>query len=431
MFNTYKEAISWIHGRLKFGVKPGLLRMERLMEKLGHPEKKIRAIHVAGTNGKGSTVSFIRSVLQEAGYTVGTFTSPYIITFNERISVNGTPISDEEWRQLVNEIKPFVDELDETDAGTVTEFEIITACAFLYFAKQSGIDFVIFEAGLGGKYDSTNIVEPLLTVITSIGHDHMAILGHTIEAIAGEKAGIIKEGIPIITGVNQPEALGVIEAEAEEKQAPYQSLYETCRLFNEAALPSGESFSLETDVKRYENIQTSLIGIHQRQNAALAILAAEWLNRLTYADISEDALRNGLKKASWPGRFEQLQERPVVYADGAHNEEGIEKLAETVKQRFAGDTIHVVFSALKDKPYQEMIKKLETVADSIHFSSFDFPRASSAKDLYDASSLTNKSFDEDPDSVKAWIEQKDGADDIIIITGSLYFISEMRKRLIS
>ncbi len=218
MFNTYKEAISWIHGRLKFGVKPGLLRMEKLMEKLEHPEKNIRAIHVAGTNGKGSTVSFIRSVLQEAGYTVGTFTSPYMITFNERISVNGMPITDEEWRTLVTDIKPIVDELDKTDAGTVTEFEIITACAFLYFAKRADIDFVIFEAGLGGTFDSTNIVKPLLSVITSIGHDHMAILGNTIEEIAGQKAGIIKNSIPVITGVNQPEALGVIEAEAEKSR---------------------------------------------------------------------------------------------------------------------------------------------------------------------------------------------------------------------
>lgn len=430
MFNTYKEAISWIHGRLKFGVKPGLLRMERLMEKLEHPEKNIRAIHVAGTNGKGSTVSFIRSVLQEAGYTVGTFTSPYIITFNERISVNGTPISDEEWRALVNEIKPIVDELDKTDAGTVTEFEIITACAFLYFAKRDDIDFVIFEAGLGGTFDSTNIVKPLLSVITSIGHDHMAILGNTIEEIAGQKAGIIKKATPVITGVNQPEALGVIEAEAEKKQAPCQSLFKTCRLFNEAALPYGESFSLETEMKCYDDIQTSLIGIHQRQNAALAILAAEWLNRLTVAAISEEALRNGLKKASWPGRFERLQSRPLVFADGAHNEEGVETLTETIRQRFADKNIHVVFSALKDKPYQEMIKKLETEADSIHFVSFDFPRASSAEDLYNASSLANKSFDENPDSVTEWIKQKDGADDVTIITGSLYFISEMRKRLI-
>lgn len=162
----------------------------------------------------------------------------------------------------------------------------------------------------------------------------------------------------------------------------------------------------------------------------MAILAAEWMNRLGAAAISEEAMRNGLKKASWPGRFERLQSRPLVFADGAHNEEGVDTLTETIRQRFADKNVHVVFSALKDKPYQEMIKKLETEADSIHFVSFDFPRASSAEALYNASSLTDKSFDENPDSVKEWIEQKDGADDVIIITGSLYFISEMRKRLI-
>ncbi|MGN7374121.1 bifunctional folylpolyglutamate synthase/dihydrofolate synthase [Bacillus halotolerans] len=430
MFTAYEEARSWIHSRLKFGVKPGLDRMKQLMARLDHPEKKIRALHVAGTNGKGSTVAFIRSMLQEAGYTVGTFTSPYIITFNERISVNGTPITDEEWVTLVNQVKPIVEALDQTEHGQPTEFEIMTACAFLYFAAYHQVDFVIFETGLGGRYDSTNVVEPLLTVITSIGHDHMNILGNTIEEIAGEKAGIIKEGIPIVTAVTQPEALQVIRHEAERKSAPFQSLHDTSRIYNEKALPAGEQFSLKTGETCYEDIRTSLIGTHQRQNAALSILAAEWLNRENIAEISDAALRSGLVKAAWPGRLELVQEHPPVFLDGAHNEEGIDKLTETMKQRFPDSDICVVFSALKDKPYHDMIKKLETIAHSIHFASFDFPRASLAKDLYDASEISSKSWNEDPEHVIKLIESKKGSNDIVLITGSLYFISDIRKRML-
>ncbi|MBV5123195.1 bifunctional folylpolyglutamate synthase/dihydrofolate synthase [Bacillus halotolerans] len=430
MFTAYEEARSWIHSRLKFGVKPGLDRMKQLMARLDHPEKNIRALHVAGTNGKGSTVAFIRSMLQEAGYTVGTFTSPYIITFNERISVNGTPITDEEWVTLVNQVKPIVEELDQTEHGQPTEFEIMTACAFLYFAAYHQVDFVIFETGLGGRYDSTNVVEPLLTVITSIGHDHMNILGNTIEEIAGEKAGIIKEGIPIVTAVTQPEALQVIRHEAERKSAPFQSLHDTSRIYNEKALPAGEQFSLKTGETCYEDIRTSLIGTHQRQNAALSILAAEWLNRENIAEMNDAALRSGLIKAAWPGRLELVQEHPPVYLDGAHNEEGIDKLTETMKQRFPDSDICVVFSALKDKPYHDMIKKLETIAHSIHFASFDFPRASLAKDLYDASEISSKSWNEDPEHVIKLIDSKKGSNDIVLITGSLYFISDIRKRML-
>jgi dihydrofolate synthase/folylpolyglutamate synthase len=404
--------------------------MKQLMERLDHPEKKIRALHVAGTNGKGSTVAFIRSMLQEAGYTVGTFTSPYIITFNERISVNGTPITDEEWVTLVNQVKPIVEELDQTEHGQPTEFEIMTACAFLYFAAYHQVDFVIFETGLGGRYDSTNVVEPLLTAITSIGHDHMNILGNTIAEIAGEKAGIIKDGIPMVTAVTQPEALQVIRHEAERKSAPFQSLHDTCRIYNEEALPAGEQFSFKTGEKCYADIRTSLIGTHQRQNAALSILAAEWLNRENIAEISDAAIRTGLVKAAWPGRLELVQEHPPVYLDGAHNEEGIDKLTETMKQRFPDSDICVVFSALKDKPYHDMIKKLETIAHSIHFASFDFPRASLAKDLYDASEIVSKSWSEDPEKVIKLIESKKGSNDIVLITGSLYFISDIRKRML-
>lgn len=430
MFNTFDEALSWLNGRLKFGIKPGLERMEWLLEALGHPEKKMKAVHVAGTNGKGSTIAFIRSILHEAGYTAGTFTSPYIVTFNERISVDGIPISDEEWMALFNEIAPLVLELEKTELGAATEFEIITACAFLYFATYRKTDFVIFETGLGGRLDSTNVVNPILTVITSIGRDHTAILGDTLEEIAAEKAGIIKQGVPVLTAVHQREAAGVIKRKAAEKGALYISLQETCDIYGELSLPDGERFSLKTPEQQYEQLETGLIGTHQRQNASLAVLAAEWLAAENYADISREALRAGLKKAAWAGRFEKVLEQPLTYIDGAHNKEGVGRLAETVAAHFGDRNIHVCFSALKDKPYQDMICEIEAFASSVHFTSFDFPRAESAQKLYEQSRACHKTRAENIDSVFRFIEEK-AADEkaVVIITGSLYFISAVRAAL--
>ncbi|KUF21415.1 bifunctional folylpolyglutamate synthase/dihydrofolate synthase [Bacillus sp. G1(2015b)] len=431
LFTTYHEAIDWIHSRLAFGVKPGLERMKWLMNRLGNPEQSIKTVHVAGTNGKGSTIAFTRSVLQAAGYSVGTFTSPFILTFNERISVNGVPIEDEEWLSLVNEIKPFVDELDQTELGATTEFEIITACAFAYFAHVHQVDFVLLETGLGGRLDSTNIAVPILTAITSIGHDHMAILGDTLEQIAAEKAGIIKEGIPMITAVHQPEALAVIHNTAKEKNAECISLHDTCSFDEQQPTETGERFTLRTSKKQYPQLETGLIGTHQRQNASLAVLLIEWLEQEGYISVTEEQIYEGIRQAAWAGRFEKVKDHPPVYLDGAHNEEGIDRLIETVQAHFSSKQVHICFSALKDKPYKQMIQKLEAVSSSIHFVSFDFPRAESAEKLYVCSQLDAKSYDDDPRTVLEFIQKKsDDPSAVIIVTGSLYFISDIRNRMI-
>ncbi|MBY0190289.1 MULTISPECIES: folylpolyglutamate synthase/dihydrofolate synthase family protein [Bacillus] len=431
LFTTYHEAIEWIHSRLAFGVKPGLERMKWLMNRLGNPEQSIKAIHVAGTNGKGSTIAFTRSVLQAAGYSVGTFTSPFILTFNERISVNGAPIEDEEWLSLVNEIKPLVDELDQTELGAATEFEIITACAFAYFDHVHQVDFVLLETGLGGRLDSTNIAVPILTTITSIGHDHMAILGDTLEQIAAEKAGIIKEGIPMITAVHQPEALSVIQNTAKEKNAECISLHDTCSFDEQQPTETGERFTLRTSKRQYPQLETGLIGTHQRQNASLAVLLIEWLEQEGYISVTEGQIYEGIRQAVWAGRFEKVKDHPPVYLDGAHNEEGIDRLIETVQAHFSTKQVHICFSALKDKPYKQMIQKLEAVSSSIHFVSFDFPRAESAEKLYVCSQLDAKSYDDDPRTVLEFIQKKsDDPSAVILVTGSLYFISDIRNRMI-
>ncbi|TQR24581.1 bifunctional folylpolyglutamate synthase/dihydrofolate synthase [Bacillus safensis] len=431
LFTTYHEAIEWIHSRLAFGVKPGLERMKWLMNRLGNPEQSIKAIHVAGTNGKGSTIAFTRSVLQAAGYSVGTFTSPFILTFNERISVNGVPIEDEEWLSLVNKIKPLVDELDQTELGAATEFEIITACAFAYFAHVHQVDFVLLETGLGGRLDSTNIAVPILTAITSIGHDHMSILGDTLEQIAAEKAGIIKEGIPMITAVHQPEALDVIQNTAKEKNAECISLHDTCSFDEQQPTETGERFTLRTSRGQYPQLETGLIGTHQRQNASLAVLLIEWLEQEGYISVTEEQIYEGIRQAVWAGRFEKIKDQPPVYLDGAHNEEGIDRLIETVQAHFSSKQVHICFSALKDKPYKQMIQKLEAVSSSIHFVSFDFPRAEAAEKLYVCSQLDTKSYDDDPRTVLEFIQKKsDDPSAVILVTGSLYFISDIRNRMI-
>jgi len=425
MFTTYQEALDWIHARLKLGIKPGLKRMEWMMERLGRPETKIKAVHIGGTNGKGSTVTYLRSILQAGGYTVGTFTSPYIEQFNERISVNGKPISDQEILDLTNVIVPLADELEETDLGGPTEFEVITAMAFYYFAHVYQPDIVLYEVGLGGRFDSTNVIKPLASIITNIGLDHTNILGDTHEEIAFEKAGIIKEHTPIFTAVQHPGARKVIEEQAEQLEAPFYPIGEDFFLIGQRSLPKGEAFTLETKSARLDDLQISMIGRHQTENAALAVRTAQYLAQQGFP-LTEDAIRNGLKEAYWPGRFEILSENPLVIVDGAHNDEGISTLVHTLSTRYQERCIHIVFAALKDKNYDKMIAQLDKVADKMTFVSFDFPRAQEAQELMKRSHSPNKLAVEDWQSYLGEEVQNLTADSMLVITGSLYFISEVK-----
>ncbi|MCM3596411.1 bifunctional folylpolyglutamate synthase/dihydrofolate synthase [Metabacillus idriensis] len=424
MFQTYEEAVDWIHSRLRFGIKPGLKRMTWMMEKLNNPHKHIRAIHVAGTNGKGSTIAYMRNVLQEAGYTTGTFTSPFLETFNERISMNGKPISDEEMLFLVNMIRPLADELEETELGGPTEFEVITAMAFYYFGRHEKTDILLLETGLGGTYDSTNIAEPILTMITSIGYDHMNILGNTIEEIAGEKAGIIKQGIPMLTSVADERALNVIKKKANEMNASLY--YDSFPVLSHQPIPRGERFEMKTPFSHYQNLEISMRGEHQVQNAALAVMALDYLRANELFHIDEQHVIKGLLQTSWSGRFEQVSEYPAIIVDGAHNKEGVESLAAVMKRHYHGKKIHILFSALKDKEYAEMIDILSSIADSMHFTTFDFPRAASAAELFEACRHPKKDFDEEWKSAFDKMMTAGEFGDIFLVTGSLYFISEVR-----
>ncbi|EPT8860319.1 TPA: bifunctional folylpolyglutamate synthase/dihydrofolate synthase [Listeria innocua] len=422
---SYQEALDWIHGTLRLGIKPGLARMEYIMEKLNHPEKANKWVHIAGTNGKGSTLTFIRSSLEEAGYKTGTFTSPYIETFNERISVNGIPVSDQMIVDLANRIKPIAEELEKTVYGPPSEFEIITAMMFLCFAEYESIDIGIIEVGLGGRLDSTNVLTPLISVITTIGMDHMEFLGNSIEQIAGEKAGIIKPGIPVISGVIQKEAQEVIINNAVRNNSNVAWLNKDFFIQNR----DDEITYRTSHGDEIPNITIGLLGIHQLNNAAVAIKVLQYLNTFSSYEINQSAIKQGLKKAFWPGRMELLDVKPFIMLDGAHNPEGVKTFANSI--RIYPGHKKIIVSILKDKNYQEMITLLKTIPDTdILLTTFDYPRAMSSNEVTQIGTVegisTNPNWKQALDDIK---EIKN--DTKFFITGSLYFISEVRKYLLS
>ncbi|UOQ95596.1 bifunctional folylpolyglutamate synthase/dihydrofolate synthase [Halobacillus shinanisalinarum] len=425
MSMNYHDAIQWIHSREKFKIKPGLKRMEWMMEKLGHPEQKLISIHLAGTNGKGSTLTFLRNLLQEQGCTVGTFTSPYITRFNERISINGLPIDDEDLASLVMDVQPLADELGDTEWGEPTEFEVITAIAILYFSRQP-LDFVLFETGLGGRLDSTNIILPVLSMITNIGLDHMAILGDSYEQIAYEKAGIIKEDVPVITGAEREDVIEVIQQQAAMQHAPLDIIGESFHYQHETSSDHGEVFSFSTAGYQSPPYVTKMMGVHQVKNASLALFAMEVLKELGYK-VERELYAGGIESARWPARFEKVSGQPLVILDGAHNQEGTQALVDTMKRHYSDRKIIILYSALRDKPVKKMVAQLEEIANEMWFTQFDFPKAMQAEEIAWLSTSHTKHVCIDGNRAVEGICRSMNEKDVLLITGSLYFISEIRK----
>ncbi|MGP4080575.1 bifunctional folylpolyglutamate synthase/dihydrofolate synthase [Pseudalkalibacillus sp. R45] len=424
---TYEETLHWIHELLAFGMKPGLLRMEWMLKELGHPEKDLTAVHLAGTNGKGSTLTYMRCILQEAGFTVGTFTSPYIERFNERISINGEPMTDDELVKVANDVRPIAEKLAATDLGTPTEFEVVTILSIVYFARYRKVDIILFETGLGGRLDSTNVIQPILTGITNIGYDHTAILGNTLQEIAYEKSGIIKSGVPLVTGVEQAEAIKVVEEKAKEQNAWITCLQRDYFITDHEVLEEGESFTLKSPSRIYENLRVKMSGFHQVKNAAMAIVMIEALGERIDFEIQKQPIFDGLLQAQWPGRFEQVSENPLIILDGAHNKEGIESLKQTLISHYPNWKKRILFSALSDKPVNEMLSELYDSIDHLMFTSFDFPRASSAESLFERCEYEPKDLEEDFEAALKKEMDRMGEEDVLVITGSLYFISMARE----
>lgn len=417
---NYLESLYWIHERYKFGIKPGVKRMEWMLDKLDNPQHKIKGIHVVGTNGKGSTVSYLKDALIANHYEVGTFTSPYIETFNERISLNGQPISDEEIVQLVDIVKPVSEQLEvETDLGTATEFEIITMMMFVYFGEVHPVDFVIVEAGLGAKNDSTNVFTPVMSILTSIGLDHTNIIGDTYLDIAKEKAGVIKVGVPLVYAVKNEDAQEYIDGVVAEKHIKGIKLGCDIQL-----IQNGNEFTFRYKSYELEAIELKMIGAHQQENAALAIATLLEMYDRGMLLLDFNKMIQAIEDTTWTGRIEKIQGDPTIILDGAHNLESIEVLVDTMKSHYAGHKIDVLFSAIDGKPIGRMLKSLEEISEHFYVTTFDFPKALPLDTLYEHVEHDKR------------IKVKDYADfirnyegDVLLVTGSLYFISAVKDKL--
>lgn len=430
MWETYEEALNWIHGIRTFGKKPGLKRMEWMLERLDRPDKNFPSIHVAGTNGKGSTVTFIRSMLEELGLVVGTFTSPFIKVFNERISVNGEPIEDAEILRLANLVYPLAQELEETPLGGPSEFEVITTMMFLYFG-EGYVDAAVIEVGIGGLYDSTNVVTPEVSVITTIGMDHMALLGDTLPEIAQQKAGIIKSSVPVVTGNIPEEALEEIREIAVENNSQLFA-YETDYTVSKwQTLPTwGEQFRYEDEEILLKTVQIGMLGRHQVENAATAIKAVEVYAERQALSLNHEALLRGLKRAFWPGRMEKISDEPIIILDGAHNEPGIERLVETIKNDFPQQRVHILFAVMKNKEIQNMVDLIQALPNvQLNLTSFDFERAAAEDELKPYVHGEGQYYEEWQEGLITELRDMNEGD-ILLVTGSLYFISEVRRTLL-
>ena len=410
---TYQEALDWIHGQLKFGIKPGLERMAWMLKELGNPQDNLKAVHIVGTNGKGSTVNALQTIFTQAGYEVGTFTSPYIIDFKERISLNGQMISEEDLLDLVNRVKPVVERLPkETEHENATEFEIITVLMFLYFGQIHPVDIAFIEAGMGGLHDSTNLFKPLAVLCPSIGLDHQAILGNTHAEIAAEKAGVLKNGAPFIYAADRTDVRDVFEKKAREEGS---KTYEMGRDFT--AEGSSHSFDFTYGEQRLDDIALVMAGQHQVANASLAIMASLLLQK-DYPKVTLELIKNALAHAHWRGRTEFL--RPNLMIDGAHNNESVKVLIDLLQSEYANKEIELLFAAIDTKPIDGMLAQLKSVGD-LTVTSFDYPN-SVKLDKYP------EAYKQVPD-FKTWIKEHVTTDNkkLYVVTGSLYFISQVRK----
>jgi dihydrofolate synthase/folylpolyglutamate synthase len=423
---NYNEAIEYIHSTHKYGWKLGLTNITKLLELMGNPHRKLKYVHIAGTNGKGSTTAFISSILIEAGYRVGIFTSPYLERFTERMKVNKLEIPGEEFSRITEFVKGKVDIMLARGDSHPTEFEIVTAIAFQYF-HDSNCDIVVLEVGLGGRFDSTNVIDtPLVSVITSISYDHMNILGNSLEKIAFEKAGIIKSGGDVVIFPQAEEVERVLENICSERKAkPYMVDFKSIKPvdFNDR----GQIFHYNN----YEFLRIALLGDHQIKNAVIALKVCEILRNKGF-DINEKSIRKGLANAKWPGRFELLRRQPAFIIDGAHNPEGVKTFCDTLKKYFPNGRKIFIVGVLKDKDYKSMLELVIPFSDVFITITPANDRAIPAKDLavfisgYCKNVLVSDTI---KDAVKTSLEIADSCD-VICAFGSLYFIGEVRKHFI-
>ena len=407
----------------------GLERMVELLALRGNPHLKLKVIHIGGTNGKGSTIAFLKNMLEKMGLRVGVFSSPYLIHYTDQIAINGESIPEARLESLMADYRLLLEgEYSQALQGT-TEFEIITAIAYDYFAFEQ-VDVAIMEVGMGGLLDSTNVCQPILTGITTIGLDHVALLGDSLEAIAEQKAGIIKPGVPLVTGNIVPEALAVIDQIAEAKQAPSLFYGDAYQVSHHESIVTGEIFDYTSSV-RQGRFQTGLLGLHQIENAGMALTLLDAYCQATGRELPDNALvAQALEETSWPGRLEVVSREPLMILDGAHNPHAIKALLATLKERFADYHKEILFTCIKTKALEDMLDLLETLPDNkITLTHFEDSRATDEKVLKELADSRNLNFQDWQEFLDQKLSENEEKKTVRIITGSLYFLAQVRAYL--
>lgn len=427
--NSYATAMNYIKDLCKFGSNYGLTRTERILEIMGNPHKKIKTIHVAGTNGKGSTTAMVSNMLIEGGYKVGMYTSPYLEEFEERIQINNENIPKDKLVSIVKEVASAVAKVIEEGYEHPTEFEVITCVMFKYFSDEK-IDYGVIEVGLGGRLDSTNVIKPIVSVITSISYDHMGILGDNLSDIAKEKAGIIKRGVPVVSYPQKEEAEKVIMNKALELNCDINLVNEIDGKFAKIIEEEGIKQVIFAMYRgQFKTIKLGLLGSHQVLNCALALRVIEILEREENIEIDFESKLKALSEVRWKGRLEIMNRNPLVIIDGAHNIDGIKKLKESVQEYFTYDNIILILGILADKEVDKMIKEIAPMAKKIIAVTPHSDRGALSKDLKLAIEKVNSNVEAIEDYKTAYSRaiQYAGKKDLVIISGSLYMIGDMRR----
>ncbi|HGQ5421895.1 TPA: folylpolyglutamate synthase/dihydrofolate synthase family protein [Streptococcus pneumoniae] len=408
----------------------GLERMMELLALRGNLHLKLKVIHIGGTNGKGSTIAFLKNLLEKLGLRVGVFSSPYLIHYTDQISINGESIPEARLETLMADYQSLLEGEAVANLQGTTEFEIITALAYDYFASEQ-VDVAIMEVGMGGLLDSTNVCQPILTGITTIGLDHVALLGDTLEVIAEQKAGIIKQGMPLVTGRIAPEALTVIDRIAEGKDAPRLAYGTDYQVRHQESVVTGEVFDY-TSAVRQGRFQTSLLGLYQIENAGMAIALLDTFCQEDGRELaSNDFLGQALEETSWPGRLEIVSRDPLMILDGAHNPHAIKALLVTLQERFADHHKEILFTCIKTKALEDMLDLLGAMPDTeLTLTHFADSRATDESVLKEAAKSRNLSYQDWHDFLDQNLtDKKEEKQTVRIVTGSLYFLSQVRAYL--
>jgi len=408
----------------------GLERMVELLALRGNPHLKLKVIHIGGTNGKGSTIAFLKNMLEKLGLRVGVFSSPYLIHYTDQISINGASIPEARLEALMKDYQSLLEGEATANLQGTTEFEIITAIAYDYFASEQ-VDVAIMEVGMGGLLDSTNVCQPILTGITTIGLDHVALLGDSLEAIAEQKAGIIKQGIPLVTGRIAPEALAVIDSIAATKNAPRIRYDRYYQVSHQKSVVTGEIFDYASAV-RQGRFQTGLLGLHQIENAGMAIALLDTFCQEDGRELaSNDLVSQALEETRWPGRLEIVSREPLMILDGAHNPHAIKALVATLQERFADYHKEILFTCIKTKALEDMLDLLGIMPNTeLTLTHFDDSRATDEIVLKEAAKSRNLSYQDWQDFLEQKLtDKKEEKKTVRIVTGSLYFLSQVRAYL--